>query len=77
LPRDAGRLLLDRADAIAVAVAVCRSCPVRFECLVANLVEPSRFRFSIRGGLGPAERRGLVDAVASSSAVEVARAAIG
>jgi hypothetical protein len=51
--------------------------PARVECLADDLVDPGAWRFGIRGGLGRAERRGLVDGVARTSAIEVARTVLG
>src|SRR4051794_38068927 len=51
---------LGDAFTAAVAKTVCRSCPVRAECLAdAIAVEADGFVFGIRGGLNAAERRAL------------------
>lgn len=62
-----------RPDAVAAAVALCRSCPVRVDCLVEDLGTPGAWRFGVRAGLVPDERIALLGDAARSSAVEVAR----
>jgi len=50
----------DDAGQAPAAKAMCRACPVRWECLAATLDEESltaRPRFGIRGGLSPAARQ--------------------
>ncbi|WP_436773903.1 WhiB family transcriptional regulator [Yinghuangia sp. YIM S09857] len=64
---DAAREMRERA-----AKSLCRSCPVRRDCLVAALEE--RDEHTIRGGLTVEERRAL-RRKANRTAAEVAKAA--
>lgn len=47
----------------AAAAAICRSCPVREECLAAALREEAdqQYTFGVRGGLSARRRRRLLD----------------
>lgn len=55
-----------RGDRLASAVArmICRSCPVRGECLAAALAEEAEvaWRYGVRGGLTAGERSSLARA---------------
>lgn len=51
----------DAADIEQIALDVCDECPVREQCLNAALKEEAdigaRFRFGVRGGMRPGQRR--------------------